>query len=491
MPLRTPRRRLIIGSSVALTAALSAWDLATTSVIPVLVFIVAALLAGLAFMRRFRHGQHVVPNVSGLLREGLVLGTIGFGGGLATLSLIERRLVRERQWIRERVFLEASALGQSLPGAVAANALCFIGYRLEGLPGAMAAVVGFIAPSFLMLLLFAAVYPYLRDLSAVSGLFRGLNPAVAALVATMALRLGGQAVLGPDGRPGGWKLLVRDRWSLAVVIGAAVGASVFRLGVVEVILTAGMLGVARAFSPILGREIVEVGERWTWLRWRTRRFARDVAMAPGAWWRRLRGRGDDLLAIAPFIAGPGTSYAGALGARFQALGELSGVFLRAGALTFGGGFVMIPLLEAELVHARQWLSSQAFADAMALGQVTPGPVVISATFVGYRIVGLTGALLATASVFLPAFLLVVAFGASVDRFRSHRGVQAFLDGIQPAVVGLMFAAAALLARHGVTDPIGASIAIASFMVLVGLNLAPVWVLAGAGVLGLIATMTGA
>jgi chromate transporter len=179
-----------------------------------------------------------------------------------------------------------------------------------------------------------------------------------------------------------------------------------------------------------------------------------------------------------------------LPARLQSLGALSGVFLRAGALTFGGGFVMIPLLEAELVRGQGWLTSHAFADAMALGQITPGPVVITATFVGYRIAGLSGAVFSTAAVFLPAFLLVLLVGASVERFRRNRVVQAFLHGIQPAVVGLMFAAAWVLLRHGAASWAGMAIAAASFLLLWRWKVAPVWVLLGACVIGVAVRLLG-
>jgi chromate transporter len=394
------------------------------------------------------------------------------------------------QWIHERLFLESAALAQSLPGAVATNALAFIGYRLLGLAGALTAVAGFILPSCLLLLAFALAYPYVRQYAAVDGIFRGLNPAVVALVAMTAIRLGGQSVIGADGRPGGWSALVRDRFSFGVMLGAAIGSAVFQLGVVELVLLAGLLGVLRIYVNWLGRPLEQVGARWRWFRWEVRRTARRLA--PGSpWWRRWLGGGDgNWFATAPWLAAIAPPVLIDLPGRVQTVGALVGVFLRAGALTFGGGFVMIPLLEAELVRAQGWLSSQAFADAMALGQVTPGPVVITATFVGFQIGGLTGALFATVAVFLPAFLLVLAISASVERFRANQTVQAFLHGIQPGVVGLMFAATWLLGRHGVRDALGIGIAVASLLVLWRWKPSPVWVLLGACTIGLAATFLG-
>lgn len=503
MPLSNRFRRTVVGTAAGTTLILMVWDLATDSSIAAWIFVVACVGALGHFMFRFRRLGSVpvapealdaeslrrLPALRELFRESLTLGTIGFGGGLAVLTQIERRLVVERRWIRERLFLEAAALAQSLPGAVATNALSFIGWRIAGLPGALATLIGFVLPSFMLLLVFALAYPWLRGLSVVEGLFAGLNPAVGGLVAATAVRLGGQAVLDENGRAGGWGALARDRWSLLVVLGSGLGVAVLGLGIVEVIGLAGLLGVLREIMGPLRAPFAGAGARWRWLRWRARRAARDSARLVAPWWRRLTGWRGDAGALVPWllIAGPVLP---SLPERLQSLGAVMGVFLRAGALTFGGGFVMIPLLEAELVRGHGWLTPHAFADAMALGQITPGPVVITATFVGYRIAGLSGALLSTAAVFLPAFLMVLLIGASVERFRRNRVVQAFLHGIQPAVVGLMFAAAWVLLRHGAASWMGAGLATVSFLMLWRWGIAPVWVLLGACVVGIVVRMIG-
>ncbi len=497
MPLQNPVRRTIVIGSAIFTLILMAWDLATDSSIAAWCFIVVTIGALLHFVFRFRRLGSVpvapdadaadslvrVPALRELFRESLTLGTIGFGGGLAVLAQIERRLVVEKRWIRERLFLESAAVAQSLPGAVAPYSLSFIGYRMAGLPGALATIIGFVLPSFLLMLVFALVYPWLRGLSLVEGMFAGLNPAVGGLVAATALRLGGQAVLDADGRPGGWRALARDRWSLGVVLASGVGVAIFGLGVVEVIGLAGLLGVFRESTGPLRAPFAGAGARWRWLRWQARRTARESARLVGPWWRRLTGWRGDAGAFLPWllVAEP---LLGTLPARLYSLGALSGVFLRAGAFTFGGGFVMIPLLEAELVRGQHWLTPHAFADAMALGQVTPGPVVITATFVGCRVAGLSGAVFSTVAVFLPSFLMMLLVAASVERFRRNRVVQGFLHGIQPAVVGLMFAAAWVLLRQGAMSYAGIGVAIVSFVLLWRWRVMPVWVLLGACVVGM-------
>jgi chromate transport protein ChrA len=167
-------------------------------------------------------------------------------------------------------------------------------------------------------------------------------------------------------------------------------------------------------------------------------------------------------------------------AKLSLLVAISSIFLRVGAVTFGGGFVMIPLIESEVVDTRHWLTHQEFADATALGQMTPGPVLITATFIGYRVAGTLGALVATVSIFLPAFLMTIAAGSSLRRFRANRQVQAFLRGVTPAVVGLLVAAGWSIGRAGIHTWLGLSLAAVCAAVLVRFRPNPFWVIAGAG-----------
>jgi chromate transporter len=361
-----------------------------------------------------------------------VLGFTGFGGGLAVLTQVEHRLVRREGWTDAQGFAEATALGQSLPGAISTNTLGVIGWRLARLRGALALEGGFVLPSALMMVVFALLYSRARELSVVAGLFHLLNPAVAGLVGAMTLRMAGQLAPRPDRAAAGLGGLLRDPWSLLVAVGAAVSVGVFGVGVPEVVIVAGFLGLGRHLLPAAPG---------------------PLALLPAA------------LPLAGFalVAGPALPSAGALG-ELQRLGALAGVFLRAGTLTFGGGYVIVPVLEAELVRGLHWLTPQAFVDAMTLGQITPGPVVITSTF--------------------PAFVLVALVSASLERFRGSPGVQAFLRGLQPAVVGLMAAATTTLARNSVHDALAGGVAVAAFLLLWRLRVNPLWVVLGAGALGI-------
>ncbi len=168
-------------------------------------------------------------------------------------------------------------------------------------------------------------------------------------------------------------------------------------------------------------------------------------------------------------------------AKLGLLLALAAIFLRMGSVTFGGGFVMVPLIEAEVVRTNHWLTHQEFADATALGQLTPGPVLITATFIGYRVAGTLGALIATIAVFLPAFIMTVAAGSSLRRFRANRQVQAFLRGVTPAVVGLLIAAAWSIGRAGIRTWLGLILAVIAALVLLRFRVNPFWVILGAGV----------
>jgi chromate transporter len=169
-------------------------------------------------------------------------------------------------------------------------------------------------------------------------------------------------------------------------------------------------------------------------------------------------------------------------AKLGLLLTLSTIFLRIGSVTFGGGLVMVPLIESEIVDTHHWLTHQEFADAFALGQITPGPVLITATFVGYRVAGTLGALVATISIFLPAFLMTIAAASSLRRFRDNEQVQSFLRGVAPAVVGLLVAAALSVGRAGIHSWVGISIMLLAIFTLIRFRPNPFWVIFGAGAL---------
>lgn len=446
--------------------------------------------------RRVRYGQKRLKRLSrtatlgGIFLSFLNIGITGFGGGLAVLAQIRTLAVRKRRWFTEHEFAEAMALAQSLPGTNAGNAVTYIGLRLRGIKGAMVAMCAFILPSMLMMIVLAILYRHLRALPDTERLFHGLNAAVVALVVVTAWRMGRSTLTKS------WQ------WYLAVL--SFVAVAIFAATIIEVILAAGLIGI-----------YIDSFAEKRWQRWRRiRRLAarRRAQLAElesrnfvGGYLTRAMAEERVRLSAEEHFEDEAEAFeneeefeekprqqtrssavllfAGMpILAKLALLTSLSAIFLRIGAVTFGGGFVMVPLIEAEVVEAHHWLTHQEFAEAFALGQMTPGPVLITATFIGYRVAGTLGALVSTASVFLPSFLMTVAAGSSLRRFRSNRQVQAFLRGVTPAVVGLLVAAAWSIGRVGIHTWIGLSIALLCVLALLRFRVNAVWVIFGAGLL---------
>jgi chromate transporter len=433
--------------------------------------------------------------LGGLFLSFLKIGVSGFGGGFAVLSQIRHLVVLERRWLNEHDFVEALALGQSLPGTAAGNAVTYIGFRLRGWRGATVSLTGFILPSMLMMILLAIFYDRFRALPNTEQLFHGFNAAVVALIAVTAWRMG--------------KHTSSKTWQ-RILIALSFAAVIFlKATVVEVILVAGLIGIgiesfAEKQKPRIERIRGFATRRQQRIRQRiiTRRRPPKPHRFVGGYLteamaeERLRqitelrvtqpGDDDDESGedeaergngLPRGIFFPAIPFFAKLGLALS----ISFIFLRIGAATFGGGFVMIPEIENEVVRSHHWLNHQEFADATALGQITPGPVLIMATFVGYRVAGIFAALLCTICVFLPSFLMTIAAGSSLRRFRTNRQIQAFLRGVAPAVTGLLGAAAWSVARSGIHTIIGASMAVIILVILLRYRPNAFWVLMGAGV----------
>jgi chromate transporter len=450
---------------------------------------------------RARYGHRRLKQISrtatlgGLFLSFLKVGITGFGGGLAVLSQIRNVVVQQRGWLGEHDFIEALALGQSLPGTSAGNAVTYIGFRLRGWQGASVALSGFVLPSMLMMIALAIFYDAFRALPNIEQLFHGFNAAVVALIAVTAWRMGKQTS--------------SKTWQRILMLLAFSAVVFLKATVIEVILLSGLIGIGiESFTerqlPRLERIRGFAARRQQRIRTRMGiRRARPHQFVGGFLTEalaeeRLRQVNSSVAAEADQddfddddhpqspSPGKGTISRGLFLPAIPFLAKLglalslSFIFLRIGAVTFGGGFVMIPEIENEVVSSHHWLTHQEFADATALGQITPGPVLIMATFVGFRVAGTIGALLSTICVFLPSFLMTIAAGSSLRRFRTNRQTQAFLRGVAPAVTGLLVAAAWSIARAGIHTVIGASMAAIILVILLRFRPNPFWILIGAG-----------
>ncbi len=387
----------------------------------------------------------------------LRLGFTGFGGPLAHIALMDDLLVERRRWLSKERFLEGLAVCQMLPGPASTQLGIYIGYVRGGVAGAFAAGAGFILPAFGIILALSWIYFALGALPDVSAVFHGISPLVIALIGVATWRMGRSAVT--------------DRF-LAALFAAAV--LVTFLGRVNEVITFGAAGVAATARYLLDR-------------YRPRRPVPE-AVTEGASTSRDTGRGGSP-EEGP-AGGTGTPSGAALvplalgaGAAAPILWQLTLFFLKVGALIFGGGLVIIPFIQREVVQLLGWLSEREFIDGIALGQITPGPVVITAAFIGYKVAGVVGAAVATGAIFAPSFAFILLAAPHLARLRRSAAARAFLAGVNAAVVGAIAATTLILARAAVTDPWALAILGTSLVAILRYRVDTLWLVAGAGVAG--------
>jgi chromate transporter len=379
------------------------------------------------------------------VRESLHLGLTGFGGGLTVLSSMRDVLVVRRRWLTEREFAVTATVSQMLPGGAAANALAYTGIRFFGAPGAVAAYGAFIAPGAVIVALLAAAYVHFGVAPRFAPVLSGMNAAVVGIVASITLQL------------------VRSGIARFWQMGVAAAALLLALGGGASAGEVAALGIAAGLVLDLGLKRMRLSR----VRRSTRRPSPPVALPDEG--EPLPPPGEGRMLALTWLAAPGS---------LGALAAMGLLFFRAGLGAYGGGFAIIPNLQATVL-AQHWITERQFADAVAIGKLTPGPVLLMATFIGYLVHGFSGAVVATVAVFTGPLVLVLGVGAWLARVRSRRPVRAALRGLTPAVVGLM-AAATLTLGQPLAGPAEVGIAAATFLTLSRFRVSPVLVMAVGG-----------
>jgi chromate transporter len=344
----------------------------------------------------------------------LRLGTLGFGGPVALCGLMEKELVQEKHWLGKEEMRDAIAISQSLPGPLAIQVGILISYMKGGFWGAWAGGWAFILPNFLMVAALGALYVHFGGLSWMTAIFYGVSPAVIALILHSCYRL---AKLGMED----WLQWVLAAACFVVTIWLQAEVAILFIG-------AGIVGILYYGSLFKG------------------------------------GAAGGALAAVPVAAGP-IAVGTAKVATPSTLGQLLVFFLKAGSLTFGSGLVIVPFLEKGLVQETGWIGGREFLVAVAVGMISPGPVVITATFVGYLVAGFWGSLVSTIGIFLPSFLLILIVAPILARHRANPNVQGFIKGAYSAAIGTILGAAVLLGKIAIGDWLTALIAAASLAAL--------------------------
>lgn len=385
----------------------------------------------------------------------LKLGIIGFGGPLAHIGLMEDAYVKRRRWTTREEFLEGLAVCNLLPGPTSTQLSIYLGYLYGGIAGGLVSGSCFIAPAFVLVLILSWAYIQYGALPAVSALFVGIGPVVVAIIVNTLYRSSKTALTTFSG------------WCIAIL------ACIFTVlpllppsfNLVTILLLAGLAGML-----FYGR-------------------VQTPSPTPAQGNEQSKGQTTvKSIALTPLLAAKALLYA--LPATAVGLVTLSLVFVKIGLLMFGGGLVVAPLLQQELVDGPHWLTTRQLLDGLALGQLTPGPVTVVATFAGYTVSGVAGAVVATISVFLPSFILVLSLTPLLRRIRNAPLAKAFLKGITAGALGAIAAAAILLGRLAFIDVLTVAIAVISLILLLRWNVNTIFLIAGAALVGLARMVVG-
>ena len=323
------------------------------------------------------------------------LGLTAFGGP-SMVAYIRKMAVDQKGWLDTETFNQGIALCQMIPGATAMQVTAFIGLRTRGVLGAAVSFVGFGLPAFLIMMVAAATYAYVRNMAIVLSAFSGLQAIIVALIANATLSFG--------------KITMKS-WMHFAIAGVAVVLFGLEVNPVIVIMVAAVGGLV-------------------FMRPKSKRPTIDQGLSP------IQVKST----IKPIVWILGVVVLGLLLLFFLQRDwfNLASLFLRIDLFAFGGGFASIPLMYHEVVEVRQWMDSATFLNGIALGQVTPGPIVITATFIGYLVLGPLGGILATISIFLPSFTLVVGIAPYFDHLRSSAYFNQVIQGVLCSFVGLLF-----------------------------------------------------
>ena len=384
----------------------------------------------------------------------LRIGATAFGGFMALVSVVRNIVVERKKLLRDEELMDGISLATILPGPVAINVVAYVGYKLRGGIGAVVCATAVILPSFVLLVGFSIAYLEWGQLPVVDKAVAGFVPAVAAIILNAAWGMRKQALAGVP------EILI------AVVAGGlmvTVGGFYLTLGIV---IGSGLLGLVlfagvpppgeSAVAPKLRSRLAKPGGGWAW--------GLAVALLLSFL----------LLFLIPI---PGLSS--------HPAADLFVTFSGMSLILFGGGFVFIPLIQEIVVEGLHWVSQTEFASAIALGQITPGPILISATFIGYKVHGLLGAFVATFAIFFPPALLMVTASRALEKINHSPIIQRSLRGIRAAVVGLIASAALVVGQTAQVHWASAAILAATLIALIRFRVEVALVIPAAGLAGLI------
>ncbi|ABM04067.1 chromate transporter, chromate ion transporter (CHR) family protein [Psychromonas ingrahamii 37] len=405
------------------------------------------------------------PSLPTLFWIFLKIGSTAFGGFMALISVVKNYLVDREKLLTDEDMLDGISLATILPGPVAVNVVAYAGYRIRGVAGAITCATAVTLPSFFLILFLSYAYFTWGEIPSVSNIFKGILPAVAAVIVATSINMGRKAL------------------SSAIDLSIAVTAMLILIFIggfystIIIIILAGCIGWLLFKKEILLTSQKEYPEKST---------VQKMSEAD-----KTRGQiSKNKLRLMPIITVSGVSVVAILSTLFNAqtllAGKLFATFAGMSVLLFGGGFVFIPLMQESVVETYQWVTHKEFIDAIAMGQITPGPILISATFIGYKVAGVLGATIATIGIFVPPAIIMLICTHYLERVKHSYNLRAILKGIRCAVIGMIASAAYIVSLSAEYNLISLAIFIVSIFALLKLKLEVVWIIPLAGITGLLA-----
>ncbi len=383
----------------------------------------------------------------------LKIGSVSWGGFMALISVVQKEFTEKNRLIDNETILDGIALASVLPGPMAFNVVTYVGYKLKGLKGAFISMIAILLPSFVLMIFLSWLYFTYGQVPALNSFFNGVLPAIAAIVLSVAFNMSEKSIKDPvQGLIASAAvitlLFVRSFYItlLVMLVSAVLGYFIYRNQIGKTPVYSGGKKVSSKLYLKLGAVILG--------------FLAIIAILPVL----CSGSVKEICILQQKIA-----Y----------------IFSGLSLTLFGGGYVIIPILENTFVNHLGWLTTKEFADGIALGQVTPGPIFISAAFIGYKMSGFTGALTATVSVFLPPAILMVAFSEIIDKIKNSAGISAAFKGLRPAVIGMIISAVVTIGKNAEVNWISLAIFLVVILLSVKFKFNVVFLIPLAGVLGIL------
>ena len=374
---------------------------------------------------------------------------------MALISVVQKKVVEKDQKIESEILLEGISLASVLPGPIAFNVITFIGYKLRGIKGAFVSMTGILLPPFLLMLILSFVYVKYGDIPSFTHFFAGVLPAVAAVIISVAITMAKKNISDAP------QALIALAAATVIVLSKTYSTTLI------VMLTSGIAGYLIYKQPsgqqkeVRIKQITGGNEKFVLI------FLALIMISVS------------LILIFPLIIPQESEISALLHQRIML--TFSGMSLS----LFGGGYVVIPAMQQVVVNSMNWLTNKEFADAIAMGQITPGPIFISATFIGYKLAGFWGALNATVAIFLPPGLVMIASTHYFNKIRNSTVIIAVFKGLRPAIIGMIAAAAfTILAHSDISYKTGLLLCV--FLILaIKYKADPVFLIPGAGITGLL------